>query len=134
MSITILDNDYATLQYHPETKIVHHQFHKPISGDPFREVLTKGAEACEEYGAIKWISDDRANSAIPPEDGQWAENVWVPRVLAVGWKYWAIVMPAKIIGQMNMQYFKKQNEERGVTVQVFSDPTEAMTWLENQGD
>jgi hypothetical protein len=134
MSITILDNEHATLWYHPETKIVHHQYHQPISGESFREVLTKGAEAFEEYGAFKWLSDDRANTAIPPEDGDWAENVWVPRVLAAGWKYWAIVMPAKIIGQMNMQFFQKQNQERGVTVQVFSDPTEAMHWLSTQGD
>ena len=32
MPTTILDNEYATLLYHPETKIVHHQFHKPIGG------------------------------------------------------------------------------------------------------
>ena len=130
MPTTILDNEYATLLYHPETKIVHHQFHKPVSGQSFREVLEKGAEACEEHGAIKWISDDRANSAIPPEDGHWAENIWVPRVLAVGWKYWAIVMPAKIIGQMNMQRFIKTYGDQGVTVQIFSDLDEAMRWLE----
>jgi len=132
MPTTIIDNEHATLWYHPETKIVHHQYHQPISGDPFREILTKGAEAFEEHGAIKWLSDDRANSAIPPEDAHWAENVWAPRVMAAGWKYWAVVMPAKIIGMMNMQRFIKVNSERGIIAQVFSDPDEALQWLETQ--
>ena len=132
MPITIIDNEQATLWYYPETKIVHHQYHQPISGQSFREVLSKGADAFQEHGAIKWLSDDRANSAIPPEDAQWAENTWSPRVLAAGWKYWAVVMPEKIIGQMNMQRFIKNSSDRGVTAQVFSDPDEALEWLAAQ--
>ena len=132
MPTTILDNEYATLLYHPETKIVHHQFHKPIGGQAFRDVLNKGLEVFQEFGAQKWLSDDRANSALSPEDGEWGTNNWNPRVIAAGWKYWAIVMPAKVIGQMNMQYFIKVNSELGVTARVFSDPDEAMRWLEAQ--
>ena len=29
--ITILDNEYVTLWYHPDHGIVHHQFHKYIN-------------------------------------------------------------------------------------------------------
>ena len=95
-------------------------------------MLNKGLEVFQEFGAQKWLSDDRANSALSPEDGEWGTNNWNPRVIAAGWKYWAIVMPAKVIGQMNMQYFIKVNSELGVTARVFSDPDEAMRWLEAQ--
>jgi len=134
MAITVLDNEYATLWYHPETKIVHHQFHKPISGQAFRDILNRGVEVFQEYGANKWLSDDRENSALPPEDGDWGTNDWTPRVVAAGWKYWAIVMPRKLIGQMNMQHFIKANSEQGVTVQIFSEPDEALQWLASQED
>ena len=42
--ITISDTEYATLWYHSDAKIVHHQFHKFIHGDEFRQVLEKGLE------------------------------------------------------------------------------------------
>ena len=129
---TIVDNEYATLWYHPGKKIVHHKFHQFVQGERFREILNQGADIFQKYGAHKWLSDDRANSALPPEDGEWAMVDWHPRVIAAGWKYWAIVMPEKTVGKMNMRQFAKQNAEAGVTVQVFSDPDEAMAWLERQ--
>ena len=131
-STIIIDNEYATLQYHFDKKIVHHKWKQWIPSKHFREVLTKGAEAFEKYGAQKWLSDDRGNGALLPEDAEWATTTWSPRVMEANWKYWAIVMPEKVIGQMNMKQFIKMYSEMGVTVQTFTDPDEAMTWLESQ--
>ncbi len=129
---TVLDNTYATVWYHPEKKIVHHQIHKFLFGPAFREVLTTGAELIEKHGAKKYLSDDRGNSVVSKEDGEWGNTVWAPRVLKAGWKYWAIVMPEKVIGQMNMKQFAQWYGERGVTVQVFDNPDAALKWLESQ--
>ncbi len=130
--MTIIDNEYVTLWYHPEHGIVHHQFHKYIYGQPFRDMLSKGADIFEQYGADKWLSDDRNNSALPPEDAEWGDTYWAPRVIQAGWKYWAVVMPEAIIGQMNMKRFIKMYSDRGVTVRAFTDPNEALKWLESQ--
>jgi hypothetical protein len=112
---------------------VHHKFKRPISGEDFRAVLNTGLQIMEEYGAIRWLSDDRENSALSEEDTDWAQNDWFPRVLKVGWQQWAIVLPESVIGQMNMQMFIDQQTSAGVDVQVFSDPDEALTWLESFG-
>ncbi len=129
--IIALDNQFATVWYHPEDKIVHHHFKKYIYGQAFRDVLTKGAEIFEEYGATRWLSDDRNNSALHPDDSGWGVEVWTPRVLQAGWQYWAVVMPEKIVGQMSMQRLIKMYLDMGVTVQVFSDPDKALAWLKN---
>jgi hypothetical protein len=129
--VTVLKNEFATVWYHPDGKIVHHQFHKFIYGQAFRDVLTKGAEIFEQHGATKWLSDDRNNSALPAEDSDWGVQVWTPRVLKSGWKYWAVVMPEKVIGQMNMRRFVEMYSEMGVIVKVFSSPDEALAWLRN---
>lgn len=128
---TVIDNDYATLWYHADNKIVHHQFHKFIHGEQFRGVLEKGLEIFKEYGATKWLSDDRLNSALPKEDGIWGLTDWNPRVFESGWKYWAVVMPDKVIGQTNMDYLMRENIERGLTVKVFEDADEALDWLKS---
>jgi hypothetical protein len=130
-TITIIDNENASLWFHHETGIVHHKFKKYMYGDDFKAVLNQGLEQLKNNGATKWLSDDRGNSALRPEDGEWAETDWAPRVLAAGWRYWAIVLPESIIGKMNMKQFIDRYAETPVTVKVFSDPNEALGWLEN---
>jgi hypothetical protein len=127
---TILDTEYATVWYYPEPKIVHHVFHKFIYGPEFRNVLETGLDAFKKHGAQKWLSDDRKNSALPTEDLQWGTTVWFHQAYDAGWKYWALVMPDKVAGQMNMNRIMKQYIEQGLTIKVFSDPDEALKWLE----
>lgn len=128
---TIYQSDYATLWYHPESKIVHHAWHKFIYGNEFRQVLEKGLELFKQHGANKWLSDDRDNSALPKNDFEWSINDWFPRVFAMGWKYWAIVMPDKAVGQMNMKRFIDIYAKQGLEIKIFDNPDEALKWLES---
>jgi hypothetical protein len=129
--VIILDNEFVTVWYHPDTRIVHHQFHKFVYGKVFREALSAGADAMRRYGAQKWLSDDRENSALAQKDLKWADGDWFPRVQAAGWKHWAIVLPGNVLGQMNMEATVKRIASRGVTTRMFSDPLQAMAWLES---
>ena len=128
----ILDNEFMTLWYHPDKKIIHHEFHKFTQGETLRDCLSAGAEQMEFKGAQKWLSDDRKNTVVGEDDMKWTSTVWRPRVIKAGWKYWALVLPEKTIGKMNMNRIIKDYGETGVTVQAFSDPDEALKWLEAQ--
>jgi hypothetical protein len=127
----ILANEFATLAYHVQPKIVHHTFHKPVTSAAFREVLTSGVEFLENRSARKWLSDDRGNGALHPEDGKWAMEVWSKRAIAAGWTYWAIVMPDAALGKANMRRFIREYGDQGVTVNIFGTPEEALVWLKN---
>ena len=128
----ILDNEYITVWYYPDKKIVHHQMHKFTYGKTLHDGLSAGAAILEEKGAQKWLSDDRKNTGLGKDDMNWTATVWRPRVVKAGWKYWALVLPEKIIGQMSMKRIIEEYANTGVTVQMFSDPDEAMRWLETQ--
>jgi hypothetical protein len=125
----LIENGLATLWYHPEGRIVHHQFHRNIQGEPFREILTRGAELVEKNGAQKWVSDDRGNTALHPDDAKWATEVWSPRVLEAGWKAWAIVMPEQLLGKLNMKRFIAMYADQGVSVRTFGQPEQALVWI-----
>lgn len=129
---TIIDNEHLTLWYHSDKKIVHHKIHKFLYGKVLRDGLDKGIELLKKYGAKKWLSDDRDNFGLTKEDTEWTYTDWFPRAVQAGWKYWALVRPEKVIGQMSMKQIIKDCARSGVTVQVFSDPEEAMKWLEGQ--
>jgi hypothetical protein len=128
----LLDNEWVTIWYHGDTKIIHHQFHQYIYGEKFRECLNTGTEMMKKHGAKKWLSDDRNNAAMSKEDMAWTETDWYPRTIAAGWKFWAIVLPKNIIGKMNMDYIIKRAAAEGLTIRPFTDPDEAMEWLESQ--
>jgi hypothetical protein len=127
--IELFKNEQITVLYHPDEKIIHHECHKPYSGKPFQDAIMAGTEALKKNRATKWLSDDRLNPILTPDDQKWAKDVWQPIILKAGWKFWAIVLPKEVIGQMRMNLMAIEYEKLGVTVKTFHDPIEAITWL-----
>lgn len=128
----VLKNDHITLWYYPELKIVHHQMVQAPTSKEFRELLDKGAETLERFRAIKWMSDDRGNTLLRPDDEQWADKEWLPRVLRAGFKFWAIVLPEAAIGKLNMQRLAAQHGRHGILSRIESMPGPAFNWLRAQ--
>jgi hypothetical protein len=95
-------------------------------------VLDRGVELLKEHGATKWLSDNRAMEPHNKADGEWVNTNWLPRAIAAGWKFWALVVPDSTMARMNMSQFVEEFYNHGVRVMVFIDIDEAMHWLEVQ--
>ena len=132
MPITIIDNPVVTLWYHPDKKIVHHQIHKFVAGKDFREFLMAGYDVLKKNMARKWLSDDRGNMVLGKADVDWSQAEWAPQAAKAGWKYWAIVRPEKVLASATMDNLAAKYAALGVTAKFFTDPREAMIWLETQ--
>ena len=131
--VTIIDNDHITVEYDFDRKIVQHVVHQPIGGDVLHEALEAGTEALREYGACKWLSDDRKNGPISQEEAEWGD-AWGQRTIESGWKYWAMVVPEEIVAAGSMAPAIEDFYERGLRVMVFSNREDALAWLERQRD
>ena len=126
----VVENEFITLWYHPDHKIVHHKFHKKtIYGDPLRNAFNEGVALLQKHGANKWLSDDRENIIFRGEDVEWLLKDWFPRAVQSGWKYWALVNPEQAIGKLNMEQFTKDYTKQGITVKFFKNPDDAKEWL-----
>lgn len=130
--VTLENNEFVSMWYYPDKKIVHHQFHKFASGEAFRAFLMKGTETMRKNSANKWLSDDRKNPVLKKEDLEWGQTTWFPATLFAGWKYWAIVQPQFALAQMSMEELVKEYGKAGIIAKFFTDPDEAMKWLESQ--
>ncbi len=128
--IRVLDNEYATLIYHTDKKIVHHTFHQKVSGEEFQNILKSGVECLEKYSATKWLSDDRLNSELSAEDTNWATHHWFKLAQDAGWKSWALVVPHDIFARLNLIEHVNHYSRRGIRVMVFTNPDEALSWLD----
>ena len=129
--ITVLDNKNITMKYNPESKILQHEMHQFFFGQEFRDIMNKSVEVFQKYGARKWLADDRKVSTWSQEDMEWGDKDWFPRAALSGWKYWAIIMPEKAIGQITMKKMIDKYAARGVETQIFESPEEAQKWLES---
>lgn len=125
----IYDNQHLNMVYHTDSKIVHHHYNKALNSEFLRAGLDRGNELLQQHGATKWLSDNREVNAHSAEDTKWINENWLPRAIAAGWKYWALVVPYDSIAQMNMAEFVEAFYNMGVTVQVFTEVDEAMAWL-----
>lgn len=131
MRETIIDNDCCSLWYYPDKQIIHHRFKKFVYGSMFRTLMTRGAELLEQTDCKKWLSDARKNLLLHPDDRAWADVNWTPRVLAAGWQYWAIVLPETTVGKLNIRRRVQEYQDMGIETRIFSDPDDALAWLES---
>ena len=130
---TLLENDYASLWYYPDTGIIHHQLHQPVPDEIFRTVLMTGLNLMQEHGANKWLSDDRKNSILSAEVSAWSQNIWLPLAIKAGWKHWALLPTSNARGRKNAERLMKYvTETYGIKLEIFADPEDAQLWLAQQ--
>jgi hypothetical protein len=76
------------------------------------------------------LSDDRENKSVfSAEDQDWADNDWFPRMVEVGWKSWAMVVPNEMKARLNVKEVIEKIFARGIKVMVFTNLDEALEWL-----
>lgn len=129
---TIIDNQWATLQYDGDYQYIHHTFHQPMSGEPLHQMLNAGLDVMKKDFGTKWLSDDRKNAQLSPEDVEYALTDWGPRAAQAGWKYWALVVPESLGGRASMTEVIQAFHKLGVHMAIFTDLTEARNWLIEQ--
>ena len=83
--IIIVDNEFITVRYLDDKKIIYHTIHKPVPTPYLSAATNAGTDALEKYGACKWLSDDRKNGPLSPETMEYGRTVWIPRTIAAGW-------------------------------------------------
>lgn len=125
----ILENEWGIIRYIADGNYIHHTIYQDVNLQDVRHFLETGLEALIEYGATKWLSDDRKNGPVYPEDVEWSNTMWGPKAASNGWKYWALVVPEAVIGRASMIDVVDAYFHMGVRVQTFSDVEAAREWL-----
>lgn len=128
----VLERENVLLWYYPELQIVHHQMVRPPPSEEFRELLLEGTKLVERHGASKWLSDDRGNVVLRDYDERWSRYEWLPRVVAAGLEYWAIVLPEAAVGKLNMRRLASNPASRGLESRVELTLEAAFRWLRSK--
>ncbi len=130
-SITLIENEYITVEYWGDKKFIRHTIHQPIDPDHLKPALNTGTDALAQYGAHKWLSDDRKNGPLSSDLEAWGTNEWIPRTIAAGWQYWANVVPEQLIAAGTMLPAIEFLFNAGLRLMVFSTVEGAIQWLDD---
>ena len=102
---------------------------RKMTGKEKEDLFLGGYEKMKKEGGCKWLSDNRKLRPWTTEDVQWINGVWLPKMLAAGWKYWAVVEPETALGNLSMRNFLGFYAEKGLEVQIFHSVEAAKEWM-----
>ncbi len=100
-----------------------------IKGEEVVELFNTGYEEVRKNMGNKWMSDNTNLIVYKPEDIEWINTVWLPKMLNIGWKHWAVLEPKLATGNISMRSFIGYYQERGINLKIFHDYDEALNWI-----
>lgn len=128
----VIDNEYVTLWYRPDGRIVHHRLHRFVVRRAFEEFLLAGVDLLLRHRAACWLSDDRANPVLAPDLQAWAREQWFPLARAAGWRHWAMLPPSSELGRWTTQRAVDEYAAAGIEFRAFADEAAALDWLRDR--
>jgi len=128
----IHESPNSQLEWLEKGSILRKTFRGFVLGEELRTTFQTGYEKVKSEKGCKWLSDNRFLDVYTQEDIEWINTIWLTNMIDLGWKYWAILEPEELIGQLTMEEFKDFYAEKGILLKVFHSMQEAEEWLENQ--
>ncbi len=132
-NIIVANSDIITVEYVPDKQMIYHVIHKPVAENlkAFQDALDAGTQALKTYGVSKWLSDDRKNGPLPPEQYKWLETTqWSLNTIKLGWKYWANVVPQEIAAAGTLTALIDDLYTHDLHLMVFISIEAAQKWLD----
>jgi len=131
---TYLRNDFITIQYTTEQKIIQLTWTGFVDSDLLRNGLNKALEVAHKYQLQFWVMDQRLRRVLRPADAEWIITDWFPRFQEINPKSKvAILLPEDTFGEYNTRKNLKEIEKRYTKVvpyQYFHTFKQAQYWFE----
>ena len=128
--ITVVETEVYKAWCYPQRGLIHHQWLKHCKGEPFRDAMSRGLEAFEQYGCSKWLSDDQLYSGpMDSDDWTWGVVNFTEPAIKAGWKHSAMVMSPATFAAISTTALVDFFQTRGVEAAFFADFNEAKTWI-----
>ena len=127
----LYESKNSKVEWLEHEKIAVKTFYDFAYGEELMTAFNAGLDAMIKYHGEKWLSDNRGMKPYRTQDVKWINEVWGPRALQAGWKYWAAVEPENILGKWTMKPLMEFYQQQGVTLQVFHQVEDGLKWLKS---
>jgi len=124
-----LDEPWVSIRWDGAHHCVHTEWKAFATSVEFRAALMRALDPIREKRAVGYLSDTRKIKVIVHTDQAWANEVWIPLLVAAGVKRFALVTAASGLGKMNVEDVIQLVDNRGVLMRGFSSLEGARHWL-----
>lgn len=102
-------------------------------GENLKKGLNNGLNLLAEKKIGKWLADTEKLGVYGKTDEDWINGDWFPRVLKVGLKHMAIVIPKSALARIAVTAQMSKLPEIGFEMAYFDNQEAARAWLSSVG-
>jgi hypothetical protein len=130
-----IDEPFVQIDWDEKSQAIVAEWKGSARGEAYRSALDRSLELVRRHKARRWLAIMlESTGVLPPEDAEWLQHDWFPRLLAAGGRRFAIVLPAAGLAALQLNRIKKSIDEEKDDVHTFAnryfdDVKKARAWL-----
>src|SRR5260370_26048815 len=108
--MAFIDLPFVKIDWDEPSRSVVAEWRGPIGrGEAYRAALDKSLELVRTRAARRWLAVMLDSTGVlSPDDSTWLVRDWFPRLLALGAKRFAIVVPPQALAAMQLNRLKRE--------------------------
>lgn len=126
---------HAQLCFHPQERIIEIIWGDFVSGEQFRETVSRALELATTHQARYWLANDTSLRPVRAADRQWMMETVLPRMAGMGFHRLAGIRSTDPMAQMAVEEFAAAlaSSVAPKPVRLFDDRPAAWSWLVEGG-
>jgi hypothetical protein len=124
-----LEAPYVLIRWDPDGQWVFVQWKAWANSNEYRAAQEMVITALRENHASRNLIDSTDSRVVTEEDQQWLVEDWIPRAIAAGRRWTAIVLPKSALGRTIAENIDKHPRSNRVKVEHFETVEQAAAWL-----
>jgi len=119
----------ASVRWDEDGQLVLVEWQGWANSSEFSDLLEAEITALRKHHGTRMLADCRRQKGLSAADQDRANEVWLPRALAVGLKRFAVVVPSSGLAEGNLKERLGKVRAGVLEVAYFATPEEARDWL-----
>ena len=126
------DERWITIRWDDSVKAVWTEYKGYAEGEEYREAHEVALRLLREKRTSRWLCDARHLAPIRQVDQQWLNTDWVPRGVAAGARWLALVSPKAMVAQLSVKQIIRSINHMSFVTNYFDDIDLARDWLRHE--
>lgn len=123
---------WLTLRWDETIQAVWAEYKGYAEGEEYRAGYEAGLSLLRQKRACRWLSDARLMAPISQADQRWLNSEWIPRMIAAGLRWSAVVSPRAAVARLSVKQIVSKINNMTLVTDHFDEVEAARHWLRTQ--
>ena len=124
-----VDTPYVLIRWDGDGPWVYVKWRGWANSDEYRAAQEAVITALRENHASRNLIDSTDSRVVSEDDQKWLVESWIPRAVAAGRRWTAIVLPKSALGRTIAENIDSHSHSSWIKIEHFETVEEATAWL-----